>query len=113
MLFRSDRPGGGHDHPHEVAWPGAAQAAPFGERVRVWCRAGTCGEDFAWACNLIAAACWAREVHVYQSQQHVQLVVLDVIRRSGHQDEAEQGLRPVLTVADVKPADAGSVWPEE
>src|SRR5215813_4653918 len=58
---------------------------PFGERVYLWCRAGTSAEDFVRARHLIAAACWAREVHVLRSERFVHLVVLDVIRRAGSQ----------------------------
>jgi hypothetical protein len=54
---------------------------PFGERVQIWCRAGTSAQDFAWARHLITAACWAREVRVWYHPRHVHLVRLDVIRR--------------------------------
>src|SRR5215470_4910298 len=53
----------------------------FGERVHVWCRAGTSAEDFAWASHLIAAACWAREVRVSRSARYPHVVVLDIVRR--------------------------------
>lgn len=53
---------------------------PFGERVHLWCRAGTCAEDFIWARHLIAAACWARDVRVLRNERYVHLVVLDVMR---------------------------------
>lgn len=55
---------------------------PFGERIYLWCRAGTSAEDFVWARHLIAAACWAREVRVLRSERFVHLVVLEVIRRA-------------------------------
>ncbi len=58
---------------------------PFGERVHLWCRAGTSAEDFVWARHLIAAACWAREVGVLRSERFVHLVALDVIRRADNQ----------------------------
>jgi len=58
---------------------------PFGERVHLWCRAGTSAEDFVWARHLVAAACWAREVRVLRSERFVHLVALDVIRRADNQ----------------------------
>jgi hypothetical protein len=58
---------------------------PFGQRVYLWCRAGTSAEDFVWARHLIAAACWAREVRVLRSERFVHLVVLEVVRRADGQ----------------------------
>lgn len=54
---------------------------PFGQRVLLWCRAGTSPEDFTWGGHLIAAACWAREIRVTRHERYAHLVVLDVIRR--------------------------------
>jgi hypothetical protein len=54
---------------------------PFGERVRVWCRAGTCLEDFESARDILRAACWAQDVLVSASRRHSQILILDVIRR--------------------------------
>jgi hypothetical protein len=53
---------------------------PCGQRVLLWCRAGTCADDFAIARGMLAAACWASEVRVFQDDRRVQLVALDVIR---------------------------------
>lgn len=53
----------------------------YGERMHVWCRAGTSAEDFVWGRHLIAAACWARDVRVSRSTRYAHVVVLDVIRR--------------------------------
>jgi hypothetical protein len=54
---------------------------PFGERVYLWCRAGTTASDFAAARELLATACWADDVRVWRGERHAQLVCLDVIRR--------------------------------
>ena len=54
---------------------------PFGERVRLWCHAGTCGQDFESALQLLITACWARDIKVITNDSHQQLVTLDVIRR--------------------------------
>lgn len=54
---------------------------PFGERVHVWCRAGTSAEDFVWGRHLLTAACWARDVRVFRSQRYAHVVILEVIRR--------------------------------
>ena len=63
---------------------------PFGERVYLWCRAGTSAADFSSAGKLLAAACWAQDVQVSRHGRYAHLVALDVIRReppaewSGH-----------------------------
>jgi hypothetical protein len=53
----------------------------FGERVLLYCRAGTTADDFVSARTVLAAACWAQDVAVYVDVQRTQLVTLDVIRR--------------------------------
>ena len=37
---------------------------PFGERVHLWCRAGTSAIDFTSARLLLMTACWARDIRV-------------------------------------------------
>jgi hypothetical protein len=54
---------------------------PFGERVHLWCPAGSCAQDFQSARNLLTAACWAQDVRVTCHPRYRQLVTLDVIRR--------------------------------
>jgi hypothetical protein len=54
---------------------------PFGERVYLWCRAGTSLEDFGSATGILRAACWAQDVRVSASTRYSHIVVLDVIRR--------------------------------
>ena len=54
---------------------------PFGERIYLWCRAGTGAADFSSARKLLAAACWAMDVQVSQHARYAHLVALDVIRR--------------------------------
>jgi hypothetical protein len=54
---------------------------PFGERVHLWCHAGSCAQDFESARELLIAACWAQDMRVTCSNRHRQLVTLDVIRR--------------------------------
>jgi hypothetical protein len=53
----------------------------FGERVYVWCRAGTSAADFNSAHELLAAACWAQDVKVSYHARYSHLVALDVVRR--------------------------------
>lgn len=53
---------------------------PFGERVLVWCPAGTSAADFRSARRLLATACWAADVQVTSDDRHTQLVTIDVIR---------------------------------
>jgi len=54
---------------------------PFGERVYLWCSAGTSSDDFWSARALLAAVCWANEVHVSRHPRYAHLITLDVIRR--------------------------------
>jgi hypothetical protein len=54
---------------------------PFGERVHLWCRAGTSAIDFTSAQLLLSTACWARDVRVNTNERYAQLITLDVIRR--------------------------------
>jgi hypothetical protein len=53
---------------------------PFGERVYLWCRAGTCRQDFEAARELLTAACWAQDIRSSSDPRNAQLVTLDVIR---------------------------------
>ncbi len=54
---------------------------PFGERVLLWCRAGTSVDDFTSARAVLTAACWAKDVTTFLDINRKQLVTLDVIRR--------------------------------
>ncbi len=61
-----------------VLW---TRSRPSGERVYLWCRAGTSAADFSSARDLLAAACMAKEIKVRQHARYAQLIALDVIRR--------------------------------
>jgi hypothetical protein len=54
---------------------------PFGERVLLWCRAGTSIDDFVTNRAVLTSACWAQDVAVLPDLRHLHLVTLDVIRR--------------------------------
>lgn len=62
-----------------VLW---TSAQPFGERVWVWCRAGTAPDDLIAACSQLAAACWAHDVQVIPHPQYSQLAAIEVFRRA-------------------------------
>jgi hypothetical protein len=81
---------------------------PFGERVYLWCRAGTGPADLVWARQLLAAACWAADVEVARHERYAQLVRLDVIRRPGGYLPDGAGDRPWLrlTVLPAAPSPA-------
>ena len=55
---------------------------PFGERVLLWCRAGTSVDDFVSARAVLTAACWAQDVDIFFDTHNTHLVTLDVIRRT-------------------------------
>jgi hypothetical protein len=63
---------------------------PFGERVRLWCPAGTSVEDFRAAVSILRVACWAADIRVISDSQRAHRVTLDVIRLSA--DDAGQPL---------------------
>ena len=54
---------------------------PFGERVLLWCRAGTSIDDFVTNRAILTSACWAQDVAILPDLRHPHLVTLDVIRR--------------------------------
>jgi hypothetical protein len=54
---------------------------PFGQRIRLWCPAGTCAEDIIDARATVRAACWAADIRVWRDERHSQLVTIDIIRR--------------------------------
>jgi hypothetical protein len=57
---------------------------PFGERVLVWCRAGTSIDDFAANRAILTSACWAQDIAVLPDIRRPHLVILDVIRRPSY-----------------------------
>jgi hypothetical protein len=63
---------------------------PFGERVRIWCVAGTSAEDFQSARSILRAACWATDVRVGRSARYAHLVTPDVIRCPASLPAADQ-----------------------
>lgn len=67
---------------------------PFGERVHLWCRAGTSAIDFTSARPLVTAACWARDIRVSGNERFAQLITVDVIRHSppGEPDNLQPNL---------------------
>ncbi|MGH3301764.1 MAG: hypothetical protein ACRDOK_08800 [Streptosporangiaceae bacterium] len=80
-------------------------ARPFGERVLVWCRAGTSFEDIDSACDLLAAACWASRVVSGRSSRFAHLVYLDVIRWP--EETAEPSAEPGPAESEV----SAQAWP--
>jgi len=67
---------------------------PFGERVLLWCRAGTSADDLLSARGLLATACWADDVQVTRDPRYAHLVVLDVVRHGQPGAHAAQS-RPI------------------
>ena len=53
----------------------------FGERVSLYCRAGTTADDFVSARTVLATACWAQDIAIFVDPRHTHLIILDVIRR--------------------------------
>lgn len=83
-----------------VLW---TSSTPYGERVLVWCRAGTAPADFDEVGDRLAAACWARELHVERVQGRAHLVALLVVRRRPPRPARAGGQGSVV-------ADGGYTW---
>jgi hypothetical protein len=62
---------------------------PLGERVLLWCRAGTCIDDFIANRVILTSACWAQDVAVLPDIRYPHLVTLDVIRRPPYNTASE------------------------
>jgi hypothetical protein len=58
-----------------------ARPTKTGERVWVWIRAGSSGDDIEDALNYIAPACFAREARLYRVRKLTTIVAVEVIRR--------------------------------
>jgi hypothetical protein len=80
---------------------------PFGERVYLWCRAGTSAEDLSAARGLLAAACWADDIRVSRHPRHAHIVAVDVIRRESALESADGGGTGAGVFLDAARADAG------
>jgi hypothetical protein len=63
---------------------------PFGERVTLWCVAGTSAEDLLAARDLLIAACWAADIRIIRSRNHAHVLIVDVIRRPPDQPPAQE-----------------------
>jgi hypothetical protein len=95
----------------------SARPAPYGERVRLWLRAGLTAGDLHAASEVLAAACWAMEVRVVRSARYAHLVTLEIVRNRD-QERARLTLQAApdpLRGADEDLADAEepdtSRWP--
>jgi hypothetical protein len=55
--------------------------APFGERARLWCRAGISAEDIEDESDRLRAALWCQDVRVIRDRRRSALVTVEVVRR--------------------------------
>ena len=55
--------------------------APFGERARLWCRAGISAEDIEDEAGRLRAALWCQDVRVIRDRRRSALVTVEVMRR--------------------------------
>lgn len=77
---------------------------PFGERVWVWCRAGTSAGDLERARDTIAAACWlAHGVRITRDPHRASLVIVDVLRYAGRSVPEEEGEPGERTLTRFRP----------
>jgi hypothetical protein len=78
----------------------ATTREPFGERVYLWCRAGTSVQDLYSARELLAAACWADDIRVSRDPKYAHLVLLDVIRQGEPVGPDDSSPPPEIDAAD-------------
>lgn len=78
----------------------------FGERVLVWCRAGTSVDDFVSVRAVLTAACWAQDVAVFLDVHHPHLVSLDIMRRPSGEVSGDTEGRRSIDLTDEPPT-----WP--
>jgi hypothetical protein len=64
---------------------------PFGERVLLWCRAGTNVDDFFANRAMLTSACWAQDIAVFPDKRRPHLVTLDVIRQPSYTIPGKHG----------------------
>jgi hypothetical protein len=55
--------------------------SPFGERARLWCRAGVSAEDIEDEVDRLRAALWCQDVRVIRDRRRSALVTVEVVRR--------------------------------
>jgi hypothetical protein len=53
---------------------------PRGERIVLYCRAGTSPKDFRDTQNILRTACWAKKVTVTRHPRYSSLAILNIIR---------------------------------
>jgi hypothetical protein len=96
--------------------PAVLRARPtkVGERLTIWCRAGTSAEDFAQHKDQLRAACYARDVRITPHVRWGQLVTVDIIRRdtlaASHQ--VKSPLQGLTTAAPLPYGDDRPAWPD-
>jgi hypothetical protein len=78
----------------------------FGERVLLYCRAGTTVDDFVSARTVLAAACWAQDLAIFVDVRQTQRVTLDVIRRRS--DDLSEDLEGM---SSSRPTGGPPTWP--
>ena len=92
-----------HSRPGKVPIVLLTTRQPFGERVHLWCRAGTGTIDFTSARALLTAACWARDIRVNGDGRFPQLITLDVIRHLPPDQPTDES----TSRSDAHPGDIG------
>jgi hypothetical protein len=63
-----------------LPWLMSCTPAGHGERARIWLPAGLTADDLTAVREILAAACWAADVHVHRDPQRAHLVTIEVIR---------------------------------
>jgi hypothetical protein len=85
----------------------------FGERVLLWCPAGTSAEQIYSARSVLRAACWAGDVQVSCDPLRTHVVTVDVIRRGNDASLVNRGRQDHIAEwpLDAHPADPYAPYP--
>jgi len=90
-----------------LPWVMSCTPAGYGQRARLWLRAGLTADDLIAAREILAAACWAAEVRVTRDACRAHLVTVEVITAFPSQRPSPPARPswPASRLADGDPAD--------
>lgn len=96
----------------QLPWVMSCNPAEYGERARLWLRAGLSAGDLIAVREALAAACWAADVRVIRDARHAHLVTVEVIRHLSPQRDLAppRPSWPASHQEDGDPADPGDTY---
>ena len=91
-----------------LPWVMSCTPTGYGQRARLWLRAGLTADDLIAAREILAAACWAAEVRVTRDALQAHMVTVEVIRAFPRQRPSPSARPswPAPRMAEGDPADS-------